>query len=69
MKYQERLRGLREDNDYSQQYIANQLKIAQTTNSQYELGQRSLPIECLINLCKIYGTSADYILGLTETKN
>ena len=64
MTYLERLRGLREDKDLSQTQIARLLHIAQTTYSQYETGKRALPIECLIALCKYYGVSADYVLGL-----
>ena len=64
MTYQERLRGLREDNDLTQTQIADILGIAQTTYSQYELGKRPLPIEHLLVLCKYYKVSADYVLCL-----
>ena len=43
-----RLRDLREDNDLTQQDIATYLHIRQNTYSQYENGQRSLPIDTLI---------------------
>ena len=68
MKYSERMRNLREDNDLSQKQIANMLGIAQTTYSQYELEKRPMPIEYLIALCKYYKVSADYMLGLSEKK-
>lgn len=68
MKYSERMRNLREDNDLSQKQIANMLGIAQTTYSQYELEKRPMPIEYLIVLCKYYKVSADYMLGLSEKK-
>ena len=64
-----RIKDLREDNDLTQKEIAEYLHIKQNTYSQYESGQRQLPIECLIALAKYYKTSTDYILGLTdETK-
>lgn len=66
MKYSERMRNLREDNDLSQKQIA--IGIAQTTYSQYELEKRPMPIEYLIALCKYYKVSADYMLGLSEKK-
>ena len=66
VSYLERLRGLREDRDLSQTQIAKLLCIAQTTYSQYETGKRALPIEYLIALCKYYGVSADYVLGLNR---
>ena len=68
MKYAERIRELRQDNDYTQQKIAYILGVAQTTYSQYELEKRPMPIEYLVALCKFYNVSADYILGLTNKK-
>ena len=61
-----RLRDLREDRDLTQTDIAKMLNIRQNTYSQYENGQRQLPLEALINLAEFYGTSTDYILGLTD---
>ena len=63
-----RIKDLREDNDITQKEIASYLHIKQNTYSQYENGQRQIPIECLIALAKYYKTSTDYILGLTEQK-
>lgn len=63
-----RLKDLREDNDLTQQDIAKHLHIRQSTYSQYENGQRQLPINVLIELAKFYKTSTDYILGLTDKK-
>ena len=63
-----RIRALREDNDLTQKELADYLHIKQNTYSQYENGQRQLPLECLIALAKLYKTSTDYILGLTDQK-
>ena len=63
-----RIKDLREDNDITQKEIASYLHIKQNTYSQYENGQRQIPIECLIALARYYKTSTDYILGLTEQK-
>ena len=60
-----RIRDLREDADITQKEIAAYLHIRQNTYSQYENGQRQLPINVLIALAKYYKTSVDYILGLT----
>ena len=68
MIYNDRMRGLREDNDLTQKQVAEILGIAQTTYSQYELNKRQIPIECLVALCKYYDVSADYMLGLTDQK-
>ena len=61
-----RLRELREDRDIRQQTLAEYLHIRQNTYSQYENGQRQLPLTQLILLARFYQTSTDYILGLTD---
>ncbi len=61
-----RLRELREDRDYRQTTIADFLHIRQNTYSQYENGQRQLPLGLLIRLAQFYQTSTDYILELTD---
>lgn len=63
-----RIRDLREDHDLTQKAVADYLHIRQNTYSQYETGQRQLPLECLIALAQLYQTSTDYILGLTDKK-
>lgn len=61
-----RLRDLREDNDYTQSFVAEYLSIKQNTYSQYENGQRQIPISALIKLAELYNTSIDYIVGITD---
>ena len=63
-----RLKDLREDADLKQKELAEYLHIKQNTYSQYENGQRELPIDILIKLSKYYNVSTDYILGLTNEK-
>ena len=63
-----RLKDLREDMDFTQSEIASYLHIKQNTYSQYENGQRQIPLELLIALAKYYKTSTDYLLGLTDVK-
>ena len=66
--YLKRLRDLREDNDYTQRYIAKILHMDQRQYSRYELGTYEIPLECLIKLAKLYNVSLDYIVGLTDKK-
>lgn len=66
MNYAQRIRDLREDKDMNQTQIAEILHTSQTVYSRYERGERPLPIECLIKLCKFYNTSPEYILGFTN---
>ena len=63
-----RIRDLREDNNLTQADVAKYLHVKQNTYSQYETEQRQLPLSCLIALAKLYKTSTDYILGLTNNK-
>ncbi len=63
-----RLRDLREDRDMTQRALAERLHIRQNTLSQYENGQRQLPLGLLIELARFFGTSTDYILGLTNER-
>lgn len=62
-----RLKDLREDSDFTQSYIADKLNIKQNTYSQYENGQRQIPLDALIKLAEFYHTSVDYLLDLTDT--
>lgn len=62
----EKIRNLREDRDLSQTDVAKYLKTSQTVYSRYERNERDLPSYYLIELCKLYNISADYILGLPD---
>lgn len=69
MHYRERIRALREDNDYSQTRIAQILNIGQRTYSDYELGKTRIPIDSLIILAKFYNVDLNYITGISNIKN
>lgn len=68
MKYFERIRALREDNDISQQSVADMLNISQRTYSDYETGRTRIPIDRLLVLGEYYNVSIDYISGASDTK-
>ena len=61
-----RLKDLREDADLTQNFVAKQLHIKQNSYSNYETGQRQIPIDALIKLAQFYKTSVDYLLELTD---
>ncbi len=63
-----RIKELREDLDLKQKEIAEYLHIKQNTYSQYENGQRQVPIDVLIKLAKYYNVSTDYILGISDNR-
>lgn len=66
--YYKRIRDLREDSDLKQRELAEILCCSQRVYSNYERGDLDIPTEVLIKLAKFYGTSVDYILGLTDKK-
>ena len=63
-----RIRNLREDNDKTQKEVAEYLFCDQSLYSKYERGVRDVPASIIIKLSKLYNTSTDYILGLTDRK-
>ncbi len=62
------MRDLREDSDYTQEYVASVLGTSQTMYARYERGANELPVRHLVTLCKLYKISADYLLGLSDKK-
>ena len=61
-----RIKDLWEDHDKFQKDIAQLLGISQQYYSEYEKGNRTIPINHLITLAKYYNTSIDYIVGLSD---
>lgn len=64
--YYPRLRDLREDHDLTQEAVSAYLGMKQSQYSRYERGIRDIPTDVLIRLAKLYRTTTDYILGLTN---
>jgi len=64
--YYPRLRDLREDNDLSQQQVADYLGMKQSQYSRYECGYRDIPTDMLIKLAELYKTTTDYLLGIEK---
>ena len=67
--YYRRLKDLREDKDLVQKEVAAYLGIDQRVYSNYEIGKREIPTRFVVALAKLYGTSTDYILNLTNYPN
>ncbi len=61
-----RIRDLREDKDLLQQDVAKYLQCTQVCYSHYETGKRDIPTDVLIKLARLFHTSTDYLLGLTN---
>lgn len=61
-----RIRDMREDQDISQQQIADYLMCDQSLYSKYERGERTVPLEIMVKLADYYHTSIDYLVGITD---
>ena len=61
-----RVRDLREDHDWNQEYVAEKIGITQTTYSKYELGKVNIPLDMMIKLADLYHVSVDYLIGRTD---
>ena len=68
MKYNERIRELREDQSLTQQRIADLLHIGQRTYADYESGKTRFPVDRLLILARFYNVSMDYIAGASNQK-
>lgn len=68
MRYNERIRELREDNFLTQQKIADLLHIGQRTYADYESGKTRIPIDNIMILARHYNVSMDYITGASNIK-
>lgn len=68
MFYYQRLKDLREDAEKTQKEIATYLGISQQHYSQYERGERELPMHLFIKLATLYNASLDYMAGRTNNK-
>ena len=64
--YIKRMRDLREDNDKTQNEIAELLGTSQTMYARYERGANELPLRHLVTLCRYYKVSDDYFLGFSD---
>ena len=68
MKYNERIREIREDNRLTQQKVADLLYIGQRTYADYESGKTRIPLDNILILAKFYNVSIDYITGASNIK-
>ena len=61
-----RIKELREDHDLKQRDVATHLNVAQNSYSNYENGNREIPLVLLIQLSRFYNVNLEYLLGLTD---
>lgn len=64
MTVAERLKSLREQKDYTMEYVAKALNVAQQTYFKYEHGIIvNIPIDKVEILARLFGVSESYIMG------
>ena len=64
----ERLCKVRKKHGLSQKKVAELLNIPQQQYSRYENGKFDIPVRYVIILCKFYGISSDWLLGLDDSQ-
>lgn len=62
------LKKLREENKISQQKLANELKVSQSTVGMWENGKNKPEFDTLIKIADYFNVSVDYLLGKSENK-
>lgn len=66
MKFYERLRNEREDRDMTQKELGDALNMSQRKISYLEKKQTEPTTDEIIEICRFFNKSADYMLGLKD---
>ena len=70
LSIQERLKDLRVERELTLEQLAEQTHLSKSALGSYEAEDfKDISHYALIKLAKFYGETADYLLGLSETKN
>ena len=62
-----RIRELRQENGWTQTQLGARVGMAKTTISGYEKGDHQVDPEMICKLCDLFGCTADYLLGRSDT--
>ena len=63
MKFNDKLTTLRKSHGYTQEQLADQLGVSRQAVSRWELGETTPEMNILIQLCKVFDVSADYLIN------
>lgn len=66
--FPKRLKQLREEKEWTQEYLGKLLGFSDATINRYEKGLRSPEPETLSKLADIFNTTTDYLLGRTDDR-
>ena len=61
-----KLKELRKELNLTQKEVAEAIGITASAYSNYEQGLREPPYAILINLCKFFKVTSDYLLGIED---
>ncbi|MCI8820059.1 MAG: helix-turn-helix transcriptional regulator [Clostridia bacterium] len=61
-----RIKNIRQENNLTQSQFGEKLSVSQDNVSLWENGKSLPTAEQIINICKLFNVTADYLLGLTE---
>ena len=64
--FKNHLKELRTEKGYTQRKLAAMLHISHVSYLHWDQGKTEPSINNICELCKIFGVSADYLLGLEE---
>lgn len=64
-----RLKKLREEHGYTQEWVGQNLGLSQPGYSRIESGGAKLTEDIICKMAQLYGVSADYILGREDINN
>lgn len=62
----ERLKEVRSDHKDTQQMLADKLMVSKSTVQSWEQEKSSPSHELLVEICRLYHVSADFLLGLKD---
>lgn len=63
-----RIKALRTEQGMKQDELAARLSVSRQTISNYENGTRQLDPDMISRLCKLFGVTSDYLLGLSSQR-
>lgn len=66
VSFSERLKELRSSRNLTQTALAKETGISQSAINKWELGERKITQDYILILCKFFGVSSDYLLGIVD---
>lgn len=67
-KLGERLKELRKEHRYTQEFLADYLNVTRPAIGNYEKGINEPPLQTLVKLADLYQVSLDWLAGRTNVK-